>query len=111
MYGGLRREDDPDFSTQDAASEVIVKAGATETIEIPAPEVMPYLLSHYLYFLLFFFHFYLGIHDSFKYFLRTVTASFQRNPSFRHIGYTISWNIYLHVERKSSHEICKLKMV
>ncbi|KAK6154542.1 hypothetical protein DH2020_008790 [Rehmannia glutinosa] len=38
LYGGLRREDDPDFSTQDAASEINVKAGATETIEIPAPE-------------------------------------------------------------------------
>ncbi|KAG8365269.1 hypothetical protein BUALT_Bualt18G0086800 [Buddleja alternifolia] len=39
-YGGLRRENDPYFSTdQDAAYEVFVKAGATETIEIPAPEV------------------------------------------------------------------------
>ncbi|KAI3466313.1 hypothetical protein Pfo_022976 [Paulownia fortunei] len=38
LYGGLRRENDPDFSTQDAASEVNVKAGATETIDIPAPE-------------------------------------------------------------------------
>ncbi|KAL3614888.1 hypothetical protein CASFOL_040549 [Castilleja foliolosa] len=39
MYGGLRREDNPDFSIDDAASEVIVRAGATGTIEIPAPEV------------------------------------------------------------------------
>ncbi|GFP92248.1 patellin-4 [Phtheirospermum japonicum] len=39
VYGGLRREDDPDFSIEDAASEVIVRAGATGTIEIPAPEV------------------------------------------------------------------------
>ncbi|KAL3637603.1 hypothetical protein CASFOL_018771 [Castilleja foliolosa] len=38
-YGGLRREDNPDFSIEDAASEVIVRAGATGTIEIPAPEV------------------------------------------------------------------------
>ncbi|KAL9159838.1 hypothetical protein ABFS82_08G160800 [Erythranthe guttata] len=39
IYGGLQRENDPDFSTQDAASEVNVKAGTTENIEIPAPEV------------------------------------------------------------------------
>ncbi|KAL7103202.1 hypothetical protein ACP275_08G165600 [Erythranthe tilingii] len=39
IYGGLQRESDPDFSTQDAASEVNVKAGATETVEIHAPEV------------------------------------------------------------------------
>ncbi|CAA2986683.1 Hypothetical predicted protein [Olea europaea subsp. europaea] len=37
-HGGLRRENDPDFSTKDAASEITVKAGVTETIEIPAPE-------------------------------------------------------------------------
>ncbi|KAL2495715.1 patellin-4-like [Forsythia ovata] len=39
QYGGLRKENDPHFSTKDAASEITVKAGATETIEIPAPEV------------------------------------------------------------------------
>ncbi|KAL6544643.1 hypothetical protein OROMI_023505 [Orobanche minor] len=39
VYGGLRQENEPDFSTQDAALEIVVKAGATETIEIPAPEV------------------------------------------------------------------------
>jgi len=38
LYGGLRKENDPDFSTKDAASEISVKAGVTETIEIPAPE-------------------------------------------------------------------------
>ncbi|CAA3009692.1 patellin-4 [Olea europaea subsp. europaea] len=38
-YGGLRKENDPNFSTKDAASEISVKAGVTETIEIPAPEV------------------------------------------------------------------------
>ncbi|PIN04935.1 Phosphatidylinositol transfer protein SEC14 [Handroanthus impetiginosus] len=38
IYGGLRRENDPEFSIQDAASEVNVKAGATENIEIPLPE-------------------------------------------------------------------------
>ncbi|KAL7142947.1 hypothetical protein ABFS83_08G158600 [Erythranthe nasuta] len=39
IYGGLQRENDPDFSTQDTAFEVNLKAGATETVEIPAPEV------------------------------------------------------------------------
>lgn len=45
-YGGLLREDDPEFSNKDVASEIIVKAGATECIEIPAPEVtyLRYLL-------------------------------------------------------------------
>ncbi|GER37563.1 Sec14p-like phosphatidylinositol transfer family protein [Striga asiatica] len=38
-YGGLRMENDPDFSTQDSAHEVVIKAGATGTVEIPAPEV------------------------------------------------------------------------
>ncbi|KAH6775882.1 Sec14p-like phosphatidylinositol transfer family protein [Perilla frutescens var. hirtella] len=38
-YGGLLREGDPEFSTKDVASEIVVKAGATETIEIPAPEI------------------------------------------------------------------------
>ncbi|KAL3820909.1 hypothetical protein ACJIZ3_006814 [Penstemon smallii] len=38
-YGGLQRESDPDFSTEDTAFEATVKSGATETIEIPAPEV------------------------------------------------------------------------
>lgn len=39
-YGGLRRENDPEFSIKDTALEVSVKAGATETIEIAAPEVI-----------------------------------------------------------------------
>ncbi|CAI9088023.1 OLC1v1022250C1 [Oldenlandia corymbosa var. corymbosa] len=38
-YGGLKREDDPDFSTQDGVSEITVKSGSTEVIEIPALEV------------------------------------------------------------------------
>lgn len=38
-YGGLKRENDPDFSTDDGVSDATVKAGSTETIEIPAPEV------------------------------------------------------------------------
>ncbi|KAF8408727.1 hypothetical protein HHK36_004795 [Tetracentron sinense] len=40
QYGGLKRENDLEFSIEDGAiSELIVKAGSTETIEIPAPEV------------------------------------------------------------------------
>ena len=38
-YGGLKRENDPDFSTDDGVSDVTVKAGSTETIEIPTPKV------------------------------------------------------------------------
>ncbi|XP_051133606.1 patellin-4-like [Andrographis paniculata] len=38
-YGGLQRDDDPEFSTQDTASQVVIKAGATGTVEIPMPEV------------------------------------------------------------------------
>ncbi|KAK9274916.1 hypothetical protein L1049_022171 [Liquidambar formosana] len=38
-YGGLKRENDSDFSIDDGVSEVIVKAGSAEAIEIPAPEV------------------------------------------------------------------------
>lgn len=39
-YGGFKRENDDEFSGKDgAASELIVKAGSTETIEIPALEV------------------------------------------------------------------------
>lgn len=38
-YGGLKRENDPDFSTNDGVSDVTVKAGSTETIEIPIAEV------------------------------------------------------------------------
>lgn len=55
-YRGLRRENDPDFSTKDAASEITVKAGVTETIEIPAPEVNQLLccIYYFIYFLLFF---------------------------------------------------------
>lgn len=38
-YGGLQRENDPDFSTKDETSEVSLKNGGTETIEIQAPKV------------------------------------------------------------------------
>lgn len=37
-YGGLKRENDTEFSTEEV-SDLVVKSGATETIEIPAPEV------------------------------------------------------------------------
>lgn len=40
QYGGFKRENDSEFSSQDvAASELILKAGSTATIEIPALEV------------------------------------------------------------------------
>ncbi|XWS20767.1 hypothetical protein CRYUN_Cryun31cG0130700 [Craigia yunnanensis] len=40
QYGGFRRENDFEFSGQDAAvSETMVKAGSTVTIEMPADEV------------------------------------------------------------------------
>ncbi|KAJ1420866.1 GOLD domain [Sesbania bispinosa] len=39
-YGGFKRENDSEFSTQDASvSELTLKAGSTATIEIPALEV------------------------------------------------------------------------
>lgn len=39
-YGGIKRENDFEFSITDAeATEVVIKAGSTETIEIPTPEV------------------------------------------------------------------------
>lgn len=41
QYGGLKRENDYEFSASDGqASEVVIKAGATAVIEIPAPEVL-----------------------------------------------------------------------
>ncbi|OIT06118.1 patellin-4 [Nicotiana attenuata] len=40
QYGGLKRENDFEFSASDCeASEILLKAGSTENIEIPAPEV------------------------------------------------------------------------
>lgn len=38
-YGGLKRENDSEFSTEDTVMEVIVNAGSTESIEIPVLEV------------------------------------------------------------------------
>ncbi|XP_047958568.1 patellin-4 [Salvia hispanica] len=39
QYGGMKRENDFEFSNADGeATEVVIKAGATETIEIPTPE-------------------------------------------------------------------------
>ncbi|XP_010926887.1 patellin-4 [Elaeis guineensis] len=44
-YGGLKRENDIEFSVENGGvSELIVKAGSTECIEIPAPEVGTTLL-------------------------------------------------------------------
>ncbi|KAL0795880.1 hypothetical protein Bca101_067257 [Brassica carinata] len=37
QYGGFKRENDTEFSNE-AVSEVVVKPGSSETIEIPAPE-------------------------------------------------------------------------
>ena len=40
QYGGLKREEDTEFSVEDGGvSEIVFKAGSTTTIEIPAPEV------------------------------------------------------------------------
>lgn len=40
QYGGLKRENDTEFSVENGiVSELIIKSGSTETIEIPAPEV------------------------------------------------------------------------
>lgn len=39
QYGGIKRENDFEFSNTDGeATEVVIKAGTTETIEIPTPE-------------------------------------------------------------------------
>ncbi|OMP03087.1 hypothetical protein CCACVL1_02572 [Corchorus capsularis] len=38
-YGGLQRENDPEFSPDDKASELRVRANTSDRIQIPAPEV------------------------------------------------------------------------
>ncbi|KAL0442392.1 UNVERIFIED_CONTAM: Patellin-4 [Sesamum latifolium] len=39
QYGGIKRENDFEFSVSDGeATEVVIKAGSTQTIEIPTPE-------------------------------------------------------------------------
>ena len=38
-YGGFLRENDPDFSIEDSVTEVTIKGGSSESIEILAPEV------------------------------------------------------------------------
>ena len=41
QYGGHKRENDYEFSSEDGvASELILKASSTATIEIPAPQVL-----------------------------------------------------------------------
>ncbi|XXG74569.1 hypothetical protein AAC387_Pa07g3257 [Persea americana] len=45
QYGGLKRENDTEFSVENGSvSELIIKSGSIETIEIPAPEVGSTLL-------------------------------------------------------------------
>lgn len=47
-YGGLRREDDDQFSApgdDGGVSELVVKPGSIENIEIPVPEVPPSIIS------------------------------------------------------------------
>ncbi|XP_027184809.1 patellin-4 [Coffea eugenioides] len=40
QYGGLKRDVDFEFSTADGeASEIVIKGGSTEIVEIPAPEI------------------------------------------------------------------------
>jgi hypothetical protein len=39
QFGGLYKEDDTEFSTSDAVTELTVKPSSKETIEIPATEV------------------------------------------------------------------------
>nr|DAD19905.1 TPA_asm: hypothetical protein HUJ06_021368 [Nelumbo nucifera] len=38
QYGGLKRENDDEFAPEDGASELVVKSGAIESIEIPVEE-------------------------------------------------------------------------
>lgn len=50
QYGGLKREKDTEFSIEDGGvTELVVKAGSTETIEIPVPEVCRKDLIHVSY--------------------------------------------------------------
>ncbi|CAK7357359.1 unnamed protein product [Dovyalis caffra] len=45
QYGGFKRENDFEFSSEDGeVSELLIKAGSTETVEIPAAEVGATLL-------------------------------------------------------------------
>ncbi|BFG28691.1 hypothetical protein CerSpe_149650 [Prunus speciosa] len=37
-YGGLKRENDPEFSAEDAASEIVVNQSSSESIQLPVPE-------------------------------------------------------------------------
>lgn len=40
QYGGLKRENDFEFSAEDGGvSELVIKAGSTAVFEIPAPQV------------------------------------------------------------------------
>ncbi|XP_047335957.1 patellin-4-like [Impatiens glandulifera] len=37
-YGGFKKENDSEFTSQDEVKEIIVKAGGSETIELPTPK-------------------------------------------------------------------------
>jgi hypothetical protein len=39
QFGGLFKEDDPEFTTSDSVTELTIKASSKETIEIPVTEV------------------------------------------------------------------------
>jgi hypothetical protein len=39
QFGGLFKEDDPEFTTSDSVTELTIKPSSKETIEIPVTEV------------------------------------------------------------------------
>lgn len=41
QFGGLFKEDDPEFTTSDAVTELTIKPSSKETVEIPVTEVGP----------------------------------------------------------------------
>lgn len=49
-FGGLSKENDPDFTTADAVTEVTIKPSSKQSIEIPVPEVVPQSHSPYIEF-------------------------------------------------------------
>jgi hypothetical protein len=40
QFGGLFKEDDPEFTTSDAVTELTIKPSSKETVEIPVTEVV-----------------------------------------------------------------------
>lgn len=47
-FGGLDKDDDPDFTTADAATDVALKPSSKESIEIPVSEVSFTFSNNYL---------------------------------------------------------------